>query len=175
MSRQSICGKCKTAQLPRHLAVHVKVGDDYKIVCILQAWEIKRLATTVQWRLPADAGAYFLFLILFSLPPLTPPAPLSSFFLLFGEKNKAATMAHKSYIYNTQAVWHLVKSLCSHSSEQRVLCLTLLHHVGCNFNLLKRLKVSSDNPPCLSCWHSSAWLTGANTIPVSTLASCMSL
>lgn len=41
-------GKCKVAQLPRDLTVHVKVGDDYKMVCILPAWEIKRLATTVQ-------------------------------------------------------------------------------------------------------------------------------
>lgn len=48
MSLQSICGKCKTAQLPCNLTVHVKVGDDYKIVCILRAWEIKRLATTVR-------------------------------------------------------------------------------------------------------------------------------
>lgn len=46
-------GKCKVAQLPRDLAVHVKVGDDYKMVCIPPAWEIKRLATTVRQPLAA--------------------------------------------------------------------------------------------------------------------------
>lgn len=61
-----ICGKCKIARLPCDLAVHVKVGDDYKIVCILQAWEIKRLATTVRQQLPTGGCSSF-FLLLF--PP----------------------------------------------------------------------------------------------------------
>lgn len=41
---ESICGKCKVSQLPSDLAARVKVGDVYKMVCILPAWEIKRLA-----------------------------------------------------------------------------------------------------------------------------------
>lgn len=41
---ESICGKCKVSQLPCDLAARVKVGDVYKMVCILPAWEIKRLA-----------------------------------------------------------------------------------------------------------------------------------
>lgn len=41
---ESICGKCKVSQLPCDLEARVKVGDVYKMVCILPAWEIKRLA-----------------------------------------------------------------------------------------------------------------------------------
>lgn len=59
-------GKCKVAQLPRDLAVHVKVGDDYKMVCILPAWEIKRLAPTVRPPLAAALLPSCLF-------PFTPP------------------------------------------------------------------------------------------------------
>lgn len=70
MSLQSICGKCKVAQLPCDLAVRVKVGDDYKIVCILAALEIKRLATTVQRQLPAGGSSSFLLLLLLFTPTL---------------------------------------------------------------------------------------------------------
>lgn len=81
MSRQSICGKCKVARLPGDLAVHVKVGDDYKIVCILQAWEIKRLATTVRRQLPTGGCSPFSPLLVFapSLPLLSVCQPPRTF------------------------------------------------------------------------------------------------
>lgn len=41
---ESIWGKCKVNRLPCDLAAGVKVGDVYKMVCILPTREIKRLA-----------------------------------------------------------------------------------------------------------------------------------
>lgn len=73
--RRASAGKCKVAQLPGDLTVHVKVGDDYKMVCILTAWQIKRLATSVR-RQPAAALSFHLPLFL-SL--LLPPLPFSHF------------------------------------------------------------------------------------------------
>lgn len=69
MSLQSICGKCKIARLPCDLAVHVKVGDDYKIVCILQAWEIKRLTTNVQRQLATGGCSSSFLCLLLHEPP----------------------------------------------------------------------------------------------------------
>ncbi len=75
---QSICRKCKIVGLPCDLAVHVKVGDDYKIVCILQAWEIKCLATTVRQQLPLVA--VLPFFLVYSLPASSFTPDPSSFF-----------------------------------------------------------------------------------------------
>lgn len=88
MSLQSICGKCKVAQLPCDLAVRVKVGDDYKIVCILPALEIKRLAATVQRQLPTGGSSSFLHsvvVVVYSSPafPFT-PLPNLPFPILLG-------------------------------------------------------------------------------------------
>lgn len=98
--RRASAGKCKVAQLPRDLAVHVKVGDDYKMVCILPAWEIKRLAPTVRQQL---AAALLPSSSLAFTPP--PSSALFPFCRLKGEHGRKTTetKAHKSCIDNAQA------------------------------------------------------------------------
>lgn len=150
MSLQSICGKCKIAQLPCDLAVHVKVGDDYKIVCILQAWEIKRLTTNVQQQL-ATGGCSSSFLC------VSPPT------LHHVARRKDGVNSGRS---TTQRIMQKTSQCKRCLTFRLVLVLTfilavnplshaLLDHVGCNCCLFKRLKVSLDNPPRLSCWHSA--------------------
>lgn len=58
---ESIYGKCKVSQLPCDLAARVKVGDVYKMVCILPAWEIKRLAKSRFQRSLPTGGRVALF------------------------------------------------------------------------------------------------------------------
>lgn len=160
MSRQSICGKCKTVRLPHHLAVHVKVRDDYKIVCILRAREIKCLATTVRWQVPGSACSHLLVFSLFSPSSFTWSLPF--LFSICGRRIKVQQQVTQTTVTQSSQKLRLQYTSCltfnkvfgsAFICSLSPLSRSLLDHVGCSCSSLKRLKVLSNNPFCLSCWR----------------------
>lgn len=98
---ESICGKCKVSQLPSDLAARVKVGDVYKMVCILPAWEIKRLAKNgFRPGLPTG-GRVALFPVCCAEKRVHEPCTTGA---------TGKQWCTKVCVSNTRVMWHLAKS-----------------------------------------------------------------